>query len=347
MGFYINRAIPPYIVDNKGVLRKKMKKRIFTCLIVFLLCFTYVQYVSIEPKIENIETITKEYGMKKPESSVGSATTATLSHVINVLLTKNNGYTSNDLLVKVGLFDNMPSWEKGVLFQSRDLYRSLRDEMSRSQTQSIEDAGLSKGQPKINYDNDVWNPLVSTEGRYKESKEYLDSYLKRLIDTTDSRTQFYARADNLAFWLDQVSSRLGSLSQKLSASVASDRINTDLAGDSKAKQSTYASNELKIKTSWFEIDDVFWESRGSCWALIQFLKAVEVDFDAVLKDRNATISLRQIIKELEGTQESLWSPVILNGDGFGFVANHSLTMANYISRANAAVIELRSILRQR
>jgi len=82
-------------------------------------------------------------------------------------------------------------------------------------------------------------------------------------------------------------------------------------------------------------------------ALIQFLKAVEVDFDAVLKDRNATISLRQIIKELEGTQESLWSPVILNGDGFGFVANHSLTMANYISRANAAVIELRSILRQR
>jgi hypothetical protein len=36
--------------------------------------------------------------------------------------------------------------------------------------------------------------------------------------------------------------------------------------------------------------------------------------------------------------------MILNGEGFGFVANHSLVMASYISRANAAVIELRMLL---
>jgi hypothetical protein len=38
--------------------------------------------------------------------------------------------------------------------------------------------------------------------------------------------------------------------------------------------------------------------------------------------------------------------VVLNGSGFGLFANHSLVMASYISRANAAVIDLRSLLTQ-
>jgi hypothetical protein len=56
--------------------------------------------------------------------------------------------------------------------------------------------------------------------------------------------------------------------------------------------------------------------------------------------------LRQIIRELEATQETVYTPVILNGDGFGMLANHSLVMANYISRANAALIELSELLNQ-
>ena len=58
------------------------------------------------------------------------------------------------------------------------------------------------------------------------------------------------------------------------------------------------------------------------------------------------MSLRQIIRELEATQQSLSSPMVLNGDGFGIFANHSLVMASYISRANAAVIDLRRLLEQ-
>ena len=36
--------------------------------------------------------------------------------------------------------------------------------------------------------------------------------------------------------------------------------------------------------------------------------------------------------------------MILNGNGFGFEANHSLVMASYIARANAAIADLRSLL---
>lgn len=58
------------------------------------------------------------------------------------------------------------------------------------------------------------------------------------------------------------------------------------------------------------------------------------------------MSLKQIIRELEATQQTVWSPVVLNGSGFGLVANHSLVMANYVSRANAAVIDLTNLLSQ-
>ncbi|MDE0193709.1 MAG: DUF2333 family protein, partial [Gammaproteobacteria bacterium] len=73
-------------------------------------------------------------------------------------------------------------------------------------------------------------------------------------------------------------------------------------------------------------------------------KAVDHDFAAVLDDKNARVSLRQIIRELEATQEAIWSPMILNGGGFGFLANHSLVMASYVSRVNAALIDLRDLL---
>ncbi len=109
-------------------------------------------------------------------------------------------------------------------------------------------------------------------------------------------------------------------------------------------QSTETSSQVEVKTPWTEIDDVFYEARGASWALIQLLKAIEIDFESVLRKKNALVSLRQIIRELEATQEAIWSPVILNGSGFGIFANHSLVMASYISRANAAVIDLRNLL---
>ena len=51
-----------------------------------------------------------------------------------------------------------------------------------------------------------------------------------------------------------------------------------------------------------------------------------------------------VVRELGNTQNIILSPAIMNGTGFGPIANHSLVMASYISRANAAVIDLRNLL---
>jgi hypothetical protein len=122
------------------------------------------------------------------------------------------------------------------------------------------------------------------------------------------------------------------------------RVNIDLGGDSSGGQSKPRATQMDVKTAWTKLDDEFYEARGATWALILFLRAIEIDCHSVLEKKNALVSVQQIIRELESTQEPIWSPVILNGTGFGFVANHSLVMASFISRANAAVIDLRNLL---
>ncbi|WP_116368920.1 DUF2333 family protein [Parahaliea mediterranea] len=275
----------------------------------------------------------------------GSATTAALIGVMETLLDKPGGYLRNDRFPPGVWLDNIPNWEYGALIQVRDLARAMREVHSRSQSQSTEDRDLAEAEPRFNFSANSWM-LPASETEYKAGVKYVRSYLQRLSDDDASDAQFYARADNLRYWLNTVDTRLGSLSQRLSASVGQRRLNTDLAGDDSARQSTSSPDEMVVQTPWTEIDDVFFEARGTAWALIHFLKAAEVDFADVLEKKNARVSLQQIIRELEATQDTVWSPMVLNGTGFGVLANHSLVMANYLSRANAAIIDLRDLLAQ-
>lgn len=279
------------------------------------------------------------------EPVVGAASSAALIRVAETLLDKPGGYLSNDITLPGLYLDNLPNWEFGALVQVRDFARALRENFSRSQSQSSEDADLVIVEPQFNMPNDSWM-FPASEAEYRRGINSMHSYLSRIADPQDQDGQFYARADNLARWLVNVESRLGSLSQRLSASVGQMQMNTDTAGELSAQQSTSVPGERVVKTSYSQIDDVFYEARGATWALMHFLSAVEIDFDAVLRDKNALVSVRQIIRELEASQRTVFSPVILNGNGFGLFANHSLVMANYISRANAAIIDLRELLNQ-
>ena len=303
-------------------------------------------YWSDEPDTFNVSEVALVRAEAAGESLVpGYVTTSTLVTVAETLLNKPGGYLSNDVMPPGVYLDNMPSWEFGVLVQVRDFTRSMRNDFSRSQTQSAEDRDLVVAEPQFSFNNNSWI-LPSTESEYRKGIAAAESYLHRLADDNQSDAQFYSRADNLRDWLSQVEKRLGSLSQRLSAAVGESRLNIDLAGDRSATQSTPRPDEMRVQTPWLDIDNVFYQARGATWALLHFLRAIEIDFNDVLADKNAVVSLRQITRELESTQLPMWSPVILNGTGFGPLANHSLVMASYISRANAALIDLRSLLQQ-
>ena len=303
-------------------------------------------YWSAEPDpFEVRQNAAQKLATSGRDAVTGATTTAALIRVSEMLLDKPGGYLTNDMMPPGIYLDNIPNWEFGVLVQVRDLSRALRENFSRSQSQSTEDADLIVAEPNFHFNSASWL-FPPTELEYREAIDRLYSYLERITDREQADAQFFARADNLAAWLVNVESRLGSLSQRLSASVGQHRINTDVAGEGAATRSTPVAAELAVRTPWLRIDDVFYEARGATWALMHFLKAVEVDFAEVLQDKNATASLAQIIRELEASQRNVFFPVILNGSGFGIFANHSLTMANYISRANAAIIDLRNLLAQ-
>lgn len=273
----------------------------------------------------------------------GYATTNTLLRVSQTLLEKPGGYLSNDVMPPSLFLDNIPNWEFGVLVQVRDLSRVLRNDFSRSQTQSVEDRDLAEVEPNFNFDNNSWI-LPSSESRYRQAIQRLERYQARLVGEAEPDANFYARADNLREWLAVVEKRLGNLSQQLSASVGTVRVNTDLAGDPVADAAKPGLDRVEVKTPWLQIDDVFYEARGTAWALLHFLRAIEYDFRHVLADKNATVSLRQVIRELEASLAPMRSPMVLNGGGFGMFANHSLVMASYLSRANQAITNLRELL---
>ncbi len=333
--------------------RSGIGKLIALGLFIYLIAISIIGwYWSREPALVELDHIYQQPSINNSNNPqvaqgkiIGAATTSTLIFVGNTLLDKPGGFTSNDILPPGVLMDNMPNWEYGALIQVRDLSKAMREAFSRSQSQSKEDTDLAIAESRFHFDHKSW-AIPASESQYREGIEHMEAYLERLRDEDQHNAQFYARADNLRYWLSTVETRLGSLSQRLSASVGQRRLNTDLAGELNAKQSTASPQDQIVKTPRLEIDDVFYQARGSTWALIHFLKAVEVDFADVLENKKALVSLQQIIRELEATQQPVMSPIILNGDGFGMVSNHSLVMASYIARANAQIIDLRELLSQ-
>lgn len=333
---------------NGTAARETNRNPLWLALVTLLALYLLVTlvlgwYWSREPDRFSVQQHVRQAAENSQRQIVNGYTTVeTLKQVATTLLEKPGGYLTNDVAPPGLLLDNMPSWEYGVLVQVRDLSRALRKDFARSQSQSTEDPDLSKGEPLFNFDNRSW-ALPATESEYRNGIRYLDSYLARLSDPAP-KAQFYSRADNLNNWLGDVGTRLGSLSQRLSASVGRARL--DSASAAELESEGMVVEEDRVETSWLQIDNVFYEARGQAWALSHLLRAIEVDFADVLAKKNATISVRQIIRELEAAQEPLWSPMVLNGSGYGVLANHSLVMANYISRANAAIIDLRNLLSQ-
>lgn len=336
------------IKPNTGVAGSSRSKRFWIKALSALLTLVFVVlliigvWMSREPEVDS--GISNAGEIVELPRKTGALTTASVIAVVDTLLSKNGGLLSNDVTPPSIFLDNMPAWERGVIVQVRDISKALRDSFSRSQSQSQEDISLAESDPRFNFGIESWI-FPSSEGEYREGINHLQDYLGRLQDQDEASAQFYARADNLERYLATVENRLGSLSQRLSASVGQRRLNTDLAGDPNASQSTPTATEVDVKTSWWQIDNVFYEARGSTWALIQFLKAIEQDFASVLDNKQATVSLQQIIRELEATQAPVRAPLITRDESiFGFFPNHSLVMASYISRAHAATIDLRELL---
>ena len=300
-------------------------------------------YWSIEPKpfdvVAEAKMTQKNQGIdaNSPDGYVypdGFVFGNTLVHIAEILLYKPGGYLTNDVGVPGVMLDNIPSWEYGALIMLRDAASALRNHLARAQSQSAEDPDLARAEPYFYYERNSW-ALPSTEAEYEKGIEALHSYMRRLADPTDKNPgHFYSRADNLWQYVEIIIKRLGGISTRLSAST--DRYE---AYDIQQEKSAAIS-----QTTWMQLDDEFWQARGSCWALLHILRAIKHDFRLILEDKRAMDTVEIMIHEMENALAPITSPVILNGDGYGIFANYSLAMASYVSRASAAALDLRDVM---
>ena len=331
------------------LLGLRMRSVVMTPLIaiglLLLLMFVVSLVPSSFPDIPSQETIRSEFEAQHDGEvpPVGYHTTETLIRSIDIVVNKRGGFLSNDVLPPFILMDNIPAWETGAIRQARDLSLAMRNDITRAQSQSEEDQNLVQAQVLLNNDSEKWI-FPSAESKYNEAVSRLKRYRDHLVDTDTREGDFYARSDNLVSALELMSKRLGSMSQNLAASVAEERGYTPLANDPNASSAKTRPPAEVVQTPFMQVDNVFYQARGTTWAMLAYLKAFKQDFDRVLEDKNAQVSMDQIIRELESTQKPLYSPMVLNGYEFGLVPNYSLAMSSYMTRANAGIIDIINLL---
>ncbi len=310
--------------------------------VVLLILIILGEWWGSEPDLFNVqeEAVKRMEVTHTDQMPIGYVYTNTLAHIAEVLMYKPGGYISNDVAPPGVLLDNIQNWEHGALIMLRDGTTALRNHFARDQSQSAEDKDLAKAEPYFYYERNSW-ALPSTESEYQKGIDALHAYMSRLQDPEAKKpAQFYSRADNLWQYIEIVIKRLGGLSTRLSAST------DQFAGAAHgAPTDPINLNKPTIgQTPWLEIDDVFYEARGAAWALLHILKAVKHDFADILLDKRAMNTVDIMIHNMENALTPILSPVVLNGDGFGLFANYSLSMANYVARANAAALDLRDIM---
>jgi len=281
----------------------------------------------------------------------GFVTASTATRIAWTLLHKRGGYLRNDIFPPGVLLDNMPAWEFGALTAVRDIALVMRNDFARSQSQSLEDPDLAYAQPQFNFDAESWI-LPATEDEYAKGISAMEDYLVRLQVTNtrgvrpENPAQFFVRSDNLRDWINFVIKRLGNYSQRLSAAVG--RVDFATLDEPRAQSTepgSYTETKAMVtKTSWWHIDNVYYEARGYSWALLHIMEALEHDFQTLLANKNAEVSMLQVIRGLRQAVTEMYSPIVLNGEIYGVFANHSLTMASFLAQANAAAIDLRNLL---
>jgi hypothetical protein len=327
-------------------LRRLFRRLVIPLAAAAVVFFGLALYWSIRPALFDVREVALRQSGGDPTKLVpGAVTTATLVEVTTTLLEKRGGFLSNDINPVSLWLDNMPHWEFGALVQVRDFARVLRNDFGRAQSQSKENRDLAIADPRFHFNDKSWI-FPTTEGQYRVGIEALQRYLAGLENPSRDEARFFVRVDNLRSWLELVAIRLGDLAHRLSASVGEDDLDAYAVWDLTADKAASEITERAYKTPRLAVDNAFYEARGATWALLHFMYAIQIDFEPVLHDRKAMVGFKQIIRKLDQAERFMWSPIVLNGTGYGVVANHSLVLASYISRADSAVIDLLDLLKQ-
>jgi len=137
-----------------GKLKLSVKWLLISLVSFLILLWIVAWWFSEEPDTFDVEQrVEAEAKRLNLEPVNGFATSTAAIDVLDTLLNKRGGYMSNDLLPPFAWVDDIPAWEYGVVQMTRDLLLVMRNEYSRSQSQSAENTFLVVAQPAMNIDH--------------------------------------------------------------------------------------------------------------------------------------------------------------------------------------------------
>ncbi|MFD2436763.1 DUF2333 family protein [Modicisalibacter luteus] len=287
-------------------------KPLLVLLVIYLVvCIGLGIWWSLRPDSFDIQQAVVEWRGDETQAPLprGVAFSSALTASVDTLLDKPGGLLRNDVAPPGVWLDNMPSWELGVLSQARLTVPALAA-MSNGNAALLTDAETA-----LDTDSEAWiHP--SAEKRYALAVALLHDFTNNLSGSSALTN----RGDALAQWLRSEADRFEAMTRRLSASIDDPEALRELGVD---------ESELPEATPWYRIDNIFFEARGEAWALMHYLRGLRQDYAPLFEQAGAMAGLERMIAELEMALRPLWSPMVLNGSGFGIFANHSLILANY------------------
>jgi hypothetical protein len=250
----------------------------------------------------------------------------------------HKNWLPNDLFWPTVLLDNMPNFQIGELEVVRYNTRVLRDNLSRMRTTDKLDPAAEKAFTSLSNDPYKWW-FPSAESKWKEANRGLETFYENLLA---GKSYFYPRADNLVELLQQYASLMGGANTRLIN--APHDIDSSLAVEEQAKDSSEGPKMIDINIPWSRIDDNFYYAQGIAYALYESFKAIRIDFLDVLIDKN---SLKLVDKILETLKRCYFEPLIVfNGDPGSIFANHSLNLSGVFNDARQKINSLIVSLKQ-
>jgi hypothetical protein len=260
------------------------------------------------------------FGLETSAPERGSQSVAVAADLIDREINTHRWVANDPFFMPASLLDNMPNYQQGIIAAVSRFALELTDQIARTRGSSQVDPDLERASGLLKYPGDVWifdlrtsfAPTASSESQYRRAMRALRSYNERLAK---GEAVFEARADNLLGTLERITADIGSLSATL-------------------------ANRLE-RPGWlqFDADDLFYSVKGRAYAYFLLLRAMEVDFAAVIGGRDLGPSWSEMLGSLH-TVATLQPWVVING------APDSQTMPSHLAGQGFFLLRARTQLKE-
>ncbi len=260
----------------------------------------------------------------------GSVAVATIIYLVEREVNQTGWVPNAPVFMPAAMLNNMPNYQIGMIKALGRFSFELEDQVGRERGSSAADPDLEIARARLQYEPTVWIfkpgtlwPTAPAEDQYRDAVAALKRYNTRLAA---GNATFDTRPDNLMAVLDRIALDIGAMSAELDAQI-----------DNRHK--TLGLLDLKA-------DKIFYRVKGSAYAYLMLLQAVQTDFAAVIEDRQSGRMYKEMLSELRRAA-SMRPLVVNNGNLSGQAfANHLANQGFHLLRARTKMREITDILRK-